>query len=114
MEVEKPSGGAAAAVEKTDLLDHQLHNTRHHRRLWRSFDHAPLLHPPRQEDLVFQLAGNRVMACNPHSPHRLIHAPPQGQPRGEAHPHEAPPVRGGARHRNPNRLRRLPVRVRRG
>ncbi|KAL0354688.1 UNVERIFIED_CONTAM: Purine permease 1 [Sesamum radiatum] len=35
------------------------------------------------------------MACNPHSPHCLIHAPRPG----EAHPHEVPPVRSGGRRR---------------
>ncbi|KAK4428088.1 Purine permease 3 [Sesamum alatum] len=37
----------------------------------------------RQEDLIFQLAENLQMACNSHSPHRLLHALPQGRPQAK-------------------------------
>ncbi|GFP81878.1 purine permease 3, partial [Phtheirospermum japonicum] len=45
--------------------DHQLFHTRH-RKLRRSADHAPLLHPRRQTDLVLQLARDRRVADHPH------------------------------------------------
>lgn len=96
-------------------------NKLHHpfyRQLRRSAYDAPLLPPRRQTSLVFQLARDRRLAHHP-LPYRLRLLPPFQDPtrfgkQQQAFLHETTHVHCRRRHWNPDRPRRLPLRLRHG
>ncbi|KAL4311215.1 hypothetical protein GQ457_01G011410 [Hibiscus cannabinus] len=116
MTIQLKVGGSGAKHyhHEKSSANNKLHHPLH-RQLCGSTHDAPLLHPWRQTSLVLQLARDRCLAHHPF-PYRLCLLSPFQDPTHfpkQAFLHDTKLVPRRRLHRNPHRLRRLPLRLRR-